>query len=105
MAWASSDRRHRLPPDWKATRRRILRRDKYTCKCGRPATDVDHIDPSGSDEDWNLESLCSECHGRKSAAEGHAAKARLKQLLTRPPEQTPGRREPGEATPPPRRGF
>lgn len=106
MAWSSSDRRRRLPRDWRPIRRRILVRDHFTCtKCGDSANQVDHIEPSGPDEDWNLTSLCEKCHGIKSASEGHAARARLKSLLTRPPEQTPGRREPGEATPPPRRGF
>jgi 5-methylcytosine-specific restriction protein A len=36
------------------------------------ATDVDHITPKkegGTDEDYNLQSLCHKCHSRKTALE------------------------------------
>jgi len=62
---------------------RVLRRDLYTCQaqgCGaRSANHVDHIIPrfeGGTDEDANLQTLCSRCHQRKSAREGNAAKRR-----------------------------
>lgn len=112
MAWTSSDRRSRLPADWPVRRKRILIRDRFECQghtdlglCGMPANQVDHIEPSGSDDEWNLQSLCEDCHARKSSAEGLAARKRLEALTKRPPEQTPGRRSPAEAIPLPRRGF
>ncbi|MFA5379199.1 MAG: HNH endonuclease signature motif containing protein, partial [Dehalococcoidia bacterium] len=42
--------------------------------CGRPATDVDHIEPHCGDYDkfWdesNLSALCHSCHSRKTARE------------------------------------
>jgi 5-methylcytosine-specific restriction protein A len=81
MPWSTSNRRSSLPADWPAIRRRILRRDNNSCQwresdgssCGREANEVDHIQPSGSDEEWNLRSLCSWHHQRKSSAEGAAA--------------------------------
>lgn len=112
MSWASSDRLSRLPADWSKRRARILIRDRHQCQahaedgfCAMPATQVDHIEPSGSDEDWNLQSLCQDCHNRKSSAEGLAARKRLKALTKRPPEEPPGRRTPAEAIPRTRRGF
>lgn len=56
-----------------AQRRRILERELYICrKCGRRATEADHIIPlsaNGSNEDWNMQALCSPCHDRKTASE------------------------------------
>lgn len=51
-----------------------LWREPFCCKCGRRATDVDHIrDHKG---DWalftarsNLQSLCHSCHSRKTMGE------------------------------------
>ena len=43
--------------------------------CGQPAIDMDHIVPWRGDHakkvDWdNLQSLCKQCHGRKTRKEG-----------------------------------
>lgn len=81
MPWSTSSRRSNLPADWQAIRRRILRRDNASCRwreadgtlCALPANEVDHIEPSGSDEDWNLRALCSWHHRQKSSREGAAA--------------------------------
>lgn len=83
---------------WKATARRILKRDDYRCtwmdngqRCTERATDVDHIVPDfegGTDDDANLRSLCPPHHRRKTAAEGVAARARNPRR--RPAEQHPG---------------
>ena len=108
MAWSSSDRLSRLPDDWRQRRESVLRRDRYTCQspgCHSRANQVDHMDPSGSDEEWNLQSLCATHHNQKSAAEGHAAKARLRKLLTRPPEESPGAIDPQDAVPRARKGW
>lgn len=63
---------------WMNTRRRIMQRDKFTCAgCGliRMDHDCDHVIPleqGGSNEDDNLQLLCSgvgRCHDLKSRAE------------------------------------
>jgi 5-methylcytosine-specific restriction endonuclease McrA len=61
---------------WKALRLRALMRDGYTCRmCGARATEVDHIreltpenirDVSISLNLDNLQSLCHDCHTRKT---------------------------------------
>jgi len=54
-------------------RKRILLRDNYICQeCGRVVSGkeahVDHIDGNEINmNDDNLQTLCSECHGRKTA--------------------------------------
>jgi len=64
------------PPDWQARRRRVLRRDDYTCRaCGLRSTrvddisfDVDHVVPKsdgGSHALDNLQTLCLPCHAKK----------------------------------------
>ncbi|OTG85834.1 HNH endonuclease [Acinetobacter sp. ANC 4558] len=64
---------------WQKLRKRILQRDQYLCvTCmakGRvtEATDVDHIVAKahgGTDDESNLQSLCSPCHKEKTAMEG-----------------------------------
>jgi len=63
---------------WRRLREQILARDKYLCQhCRaagriREATEVDHILPlskQGTDKPSNLQSLCGECHDRKSKTE------------------------------------
>lgn len=83
MAWEGSDRRERLPANWPSTRRRILRRDGHRCthtdiygaRCPQPATDVDHLVAGDDHRDLNLGSKCAYHHGKKSGAEGGAARA------------------------------
>lgn len=53
---------------WRKLREVILARDPLCkCGCGRPSTDVDHIDndPSNNDMD-NLQGLAHECHSTKT---------------------------------------
>lgn len=58
---------------WAKIRERIRNRDQYTClSCKRVDLHgvVDHIKPlekGGSDDDANLQYLCSECHRKKTA--------------------------------------
>lgn len=63
---------------WQKKRERILKRDAYLCQpCLKkgfisPAKDVDHIinkESGGSDEEHNLQAICSCCHKDKTAAE------------------------------------
>lgn len=61
---------------WKTARRRALIRDGFTCRfCGARATEVDHIreltpanisDVNISLNINNLQSLCHECHTKKT---------------------------------------
>ncbi len=64
------------PPDWRARRRKVLRRDDYVCQgCGLCSTrvddvrfDVDHVVPKsdgGSHALDNLQTLCPRCHAEK----------------------------------------
>jgi 5-methylcytosine-specific restriction endonuclease McrA len=56
-------------------RERILLRDGYACRvCGRVSVDliVDHVVPlhlGGAESDENRQSLCGDCHDRKSEQE------------------------------------
>ncbi len=46
-----------------------LAADPLCSKCGRPATDVDHLDGNVHNLDWaNLDSKCHRCHSRKTVA-------------------------------------
>ena len=82
--WAGSDRRSRLPANWSAIRKRVLRRDGYRCtfrdpddreRCAESATDVDHILPGDDHRESNLRSLCGFHHRKKSSSEGGMAQA------------------------------
>lgn len=72
---------------WDKLRLVILRRDAYLCQpClaqGRPtpATEVDHVTPKakgGTDDEDNLQAICSECHREKSTREAAEAQGRRK---------------------------
>jgi 5-methylcytosine-specific restriction protein A len=72
---------------WQATRSSILRRDFglcQVCKAAgklRPAREVDHIVPKqegGTDDDENLQAICSACHKLKTAAEAARGRGRSK---------------------------
>lgn len=63
---------------WRKLRKRILQRDHYLCQ--KHLADrkfvtgniVDHIIPrahGGSDSEYNLQTLCSDCHKAKTATE------------------------------------
>lgn len=82
-AWAGSNRSDRLPPNWRALRRFVLKRDEWRCtaiddgvRCKQGATDVDHVDPGDDHSLGNLTSLCLFHHRAKTAAEGNAARRR-----------------------------
>lgn len=77
-AWArSSGQSTRTNKAW---RKAVLQRDDYTCrKCGRPATEADHIinraaAPALELDIDNGQALCKTCHQSKTATE--AARAR-----------------------------
>jgi 5-methylcytosine-specific restriction protein A len=70
---------------WQRLRQVILSRDNYICAaCIRMATDVDHILPrskGGMHDPDNLQSLCHECHSRKTGWTGDDGKPKT-QFLT-----------------------
>lgn len=120
MAWETSTRKERLPPDWQALRAIVLQRAGGRCeiiknngrRCFDPPTDVDHIVPNfegGSEEIANLQAICRWHHDRKSGAEGRRGRSTAEEpwrkLLRREPEKHPGSINPNEAKPLPRRGF
>lgn len=92
MAWDGSTRRSRLPKDWPAIRRRIIRRDGGVCtalysdgrRCELPGTDVDHIVPGDDHRDANLRLLCAWHHRQKSSSAGGSAAARTRVIVLRP---------------------
>ncbi len=95
--WTGSNRRDRLPSNWKEIRSKVLLRDNYRCRavdedigarCGRFANQVDHIIPGPDHGMSNLRSLCSWHHSRKSSTEGNASKKRY--TKRRSEEQHPG---------------
>lgn len=59
--------------EWRALSLKKLQDDNYKCvKCGKYASEVDHIKPIQTDEGWslrydydNLQSLCFDCHNKK----------------------------------------
>lgn len=60
-------------PEWRTLSRKRLIDDGYRCvKCGKIATEVDHIKAIQTEDGWqlrldynNLQSLCTECHNDK----------------------------------------
>ena len=56
---------------WRRLREVILFRDPLcVCGCGRPSTDVDHINNDPTDNRMEaLQPLCHECHSRKTQAD------------------------------------
>ncbi|MBC6822333.1 hypothetical protein CRD20_08250 [Corynebacterium sp. LK33] len=78
--WYSSDRRKRLPPDWRHRRLRVLRRDRWRCQlksfgCLEEATEVDHIVRGDNHSEDNLQAVCSACHKKKTQTEAKEASA------------------------------
>ena len=98
MAWSTSDRAERLPPNWESEIVPfILDRDRRKCKLAWPgcqvvATEVDHKVRGDDHKHENLQAVCERCHARKSAREGNEAKRKLKEARRRPPERHPGLR-------------
>jgi 5-methylcytosine-specific restriction protein A len=122
--WEGSSRRQTLPPDWPVRQLTVLRRDHHRCqhvredtgrKCGRRASDVDHIvsyKDGGTDDYPNLQALCTWHHGQKSGREGGVASGRARRAkrdaakpvhpgLIEPIAPTPTRRTPRTTQRPP----
>lgn len=74
--------------EWANTRDYVLRRDKFLCRCGRPATEVHHIihlspqnigDVSITMNPDNLISLCRDCHFEEHKGEHANGRKSLEQ--------------------------
>lgn len=89
--WGTSQRKSRLPSNWRSLRKQVLERDP-TCRiCGvRPSVIADHILPMTDDHRLEaLQGACDPCHRQKTAREAVAARA-ARPKRQRPPESHPG---------------
>ena len=81
MAWSSSDRASRLPPDWDERRAFVRARAGGRCeallhdgtRCPAAGTECDHVEPGDDHRATNLQ--CSWHHKRKTQREAAAALA------------------------------
>lgn len=113
MAWATSNRKERLPSNWPALRRAVMDRCGGRCellkkdgsRCRDKATDVDHVVAGDNHSLSNLQGICQWHHARKSAQEGVAARRALNEILYRKPETHPGIIPASQRNPPPNKGF
>lgn len=86
MAWEGSDRRARLPADWKQRVNDVWKRDKGQCtwrlpsgkRCPRKGADVDHIRNDDDHALSNLRLLCRHHHDKKTAWESLVGRGRRK---------------------------
>lgn len=97
MAWSTSDRASRLPPDWQDIREQVRARAGGRCQaayhargCTGIGTDADHITPGDDHSLSNLQWLSDPCHRAKTARET-AARNRIRAAgRKRPDERHPG---------------
>lgn len=83
--WSTSDRRQRLPSNWKSLRLVVLRRDSWRCQlqlpgCLEGASEVDHRVRGDNHALDNLQAVCSACHKKKTLAEAASARRRKREL-------------------------
>jgi len=97
-AWATSQRRQQLPPDWPKIRRQVERRAGGRCewitngtRCTDRGTDCDHIDDPDNHHPDNLRWLCGPHHTEHTLEQNAARRARLRL----PVQPHPGVRTPG----------
>ncbi|MFE9432330.1 HNH endonuclease signature motif containing protein [Streptomyces sp. NPDC006640] len=91
--YRGSDRKARLPSNWRVIRAKVLARDPICKICNvRPSTHCDHIEAkTDAHAEDRLQGLCGPCHDQKSSREGNdAQRANPRPGRTRPPEQHPG---------------
>lgn len=75
--WGTSNRRSRLPGDWRKRRAAVLARDPVCVLCGvRDSVIADHIIPMmDRHEPEDLQGVCDPCHRQKTAKEAAAFRA------------------------------
>lgn len=92
--WAGSNRQSRLPSNWRTEIRPAVLgptgqrpcQIRWDAGCTGNGTQVDHIRPGDDHSLGNLQPACEYCHGKKSSAEGNAARPRT----ARPKPRHPG---------------
>ena len=80
--WASSDRRDRLPADWRARRQKVAARAGGRCqavlsdgtRCRWPGSECDHIVRGDNHDLSNLQWLCHWHHAQKTRREAVQAR-------------------------------
>jgi 5-methylcytosine-specific restriction enzyme A len=99
--WEGSDRRDRLPDNWRELRVIVAQRAAWRCqnyidgnRCQREGRHCDHIRRGDDHCLANLQWLCPPCHNSKSGREGALA-----QSVTREREPHPGLRPAFRAPP------
>lgn len=98
---SATSRHDELPPDWPAIRAEVLDRDGHRCvwilpsgaRCPNAATEVDHIGSKNVHEKWNLRSLCSPHHAKRTAIQGMQEAAARRAL---PPRRRAARDHPSD---------
>lgn len=98
MAWETSTRRSRLPPNWDSDiRPAVKRRANGLCQaaehardCDGTGTDADHIIPGDDHGMGNLQWLSRPCHDAKTARETAARNTKRASMRVRPAERHPG---------------
>lgn len=99
MAWETSDRRLRLPPDWPERVKKVWARDKGRCtwrlpsgkRCPRRGADVDHRVNNDNHDLSNLQLLCGHHHDKKTQREAYAGRQKRKPHRPKRPDRHPGR--------------
>lgn len=98
LAWETSDRAARLPPDWKQRVAKVWERDKGRCtwklpsgaRCPRKGAEVDHKKNDDNHDLWNLRLLCKHHHDQKTQSEARFGRSRRKLKRKRQVERHPG---------------
>ena len=91
-----------LPAEWPQIRRDILARDSNVCRygmlpdeyidmpCAELATQVDHMGDPNDHRPELLRAICVTHHNKRTASQGVAGRARIRQARRRKPERHPG---------------
>lgn len=97
MAWATSDRAQRLPPNWPTIRTQVRVRAGDLCQahshhpqCPGVGAEADHITPGDDHTLSNLQWLSTPCHQAKTAREAAARNRARAAMRRKPDEQHPG---------------
>lgn len=91
--WSSSNRKARLPSNWRSIRAKVLARDPICKICRvRPSSHCDHIEAkTDAHAEDRLQGVCEPCHLQKSSGEGNdAQRANPRPGRRRPEEPHPG---------------
>lgn len=98
--WSRSNRKSRLPGNWKTLRREVLERDGRRCQwnlgdrlCLAAANEVDHIRPGDDHSKSNLHSLCRDHHREKTQYESWDALRKKRAEVRRRAERLYGHTE------------